>query len=241
MVSTAAGDNHVLALKSDGTVWAWGRNFSGQSGNNDEWKYDVYTPTQVPGLTGMVALAAGGESSVALKSDGTVWAWSKNASGQLGDGTTTNRLTPIQVPGLTGVVALASGPYYTLAVKLDGTVWTSSFYSFQGTVPGLAGVVALAAGASHSLALKSDGTVWAWGRNAYGQLGDGTTTNRYDSVVRVPGLSGVTSIAAGEFHSIAAGADGTVWAWGSNANGELGDGTTTAKLSPVRVVQGWTR
>ncbi|MGB9849149.1 MAG: Ig-like domain-containing protein, partial [Moorellaceae bacterium] len=178
----AGGDNHSLAVKSDGTVWAWGWNYYGQLGDGTTINHT--TPMRVTNLTGVVAVAAGIYHSLALKSDGTAWAWGWNGYGHLGDGTTTNRTAPVQVQGLTGVVAVAAGGY-------------------------------------HSLALKSDGTVWAWGRNYEGQLGDGTTTNRY-TPVQVKNLTGVVAVAAGYYHSLALKSDGTVWAWGRNYEGQLG-------------------
>src|SRR5205823_208038 len=131
----------------------------------------------VSGLSGVTAIAAGGLHSLALKSDGTVWAWGYNAYGALGNGTAISSSTPVQVSGLSGVTALAGGY-------------------------------------GHSLALKSDGTVRAWGYNYYGELGNGTAFNDSLTPVQVSGLSGVTAIAGGEFHSLALKSVGTVSAWG---------------------------
>ncbi|WP_253908854.1 RCC1 domain-containing protein [Corallococcus exiguus] len=192
-------------------------------------------------------LTPGALHTLALKQDGTVWAWGYNVYGQIGDGTTTNRSTPVQVAGLTSVTALASGAYHTLALKQDGTVWAWGHNSYgqlgDGTttdriapvqVAGLTSVAALAGDGHHSLALKQDGTVWAWGYNLFGQLGDGTTTQRR-TPIQVPGLTGVAALAGGGYHTLALKQDGTVWAWGRNENGQLGDGTTTQRLTPVRV------
>ena len=260
---------HSLALENNGRVWAWGLNFRGEVGDNTTTKRLI--PVQVHGvdnvgvLTGVTALAAGGDHSLALKSDGTVLGWGDNGSGQLGDGTTTNRLTPIQIQSLTGIIAIAAGTSHSLALKSDGTVfaWGDNESGQLGDgattrrltpiqVQSLTGIIAIAAGTSYSLALKSDGTVFAWGLNSSngggaGQLGDGTTTTRL-TPVQVHGvdnvgfLTGVTAISAGggfstigQAHSLALKSDGTVFAWGWNRNGSLGDGTTTDRLTPVQV------
>lgn len=132
-------------------------------------------------------VAAGKTHSLAVRGDGTVWAWGFNTSGQLGDGTYTLRRTPGQVSGPSGVIALAAGP-------------------------------------AHSLAVSGDGTVWSWGDNWRGQLGDGKVSVPRATPLQVAGLSNVLSVAAGEHHSLAVRDDGTVWAWGDNRSGQLGDG-----------------
>ena len=184
---------------------------------------------------GVKAIAAGGGHSLAVASDGTVWAWGSNDYGQLGDGTHTDRPTPVPVSGLTSVVAVAAGEEHSLAVKGDGTVWAwgRNYYGQAGVgtttdrprpvqVSGLAGAVAVAASGSGSLALKGDGTVWAWG-------------HRVTTPAPVSGLSGVVAVAAGDSHYMALKGDGTLWAWGSNEEGQLGNGTMTAFSTPVQV------
>jgi len=116
----SGGLTHSVAVKSDGTVIAWGSNSNGEQG--DGTTTDRTTPVAVLGLTGVVAVAAGHYHTVALKSDGTVMAWGENIDGQLGDGTNTNRTSPVAVSGLTGVVAVTAGFYHTVALKSDGTV-----------------------------------------------------------------------------------------------------------------------
>ncbi len=131
-------------------------------------------------------VAAGRYHTVAVKSDGTVWAWGENARGQLGDGTTTNRSTPVQVSGLAGVTGVAAGGRHTVALKSEGTVWawgrnnrgqlgdgTTTDRPTPVQVSGLAGVTGVSAGVRHTVALKSDTSVCAWGQDVYGQLGDG--------------------------------------------------------------------
>ncbi|MBI4495208.1 MAG: tandem-95 repeat protein, partial [Chloroflexi bacterium] len=199
------------------------------------------TPVQVSGLSGMTAVAAGQEHSLAVKSDGTVWAWGYNWAGQLGDGTTTSRPTPVQVSGLSGMTAVAAGQEHSLAVKSDGTVWawgdnfngqlgdgttTRRFTPVQ--VSSLSNVVAVAGGSSHSLVRKGDGTVWAWGYNNRGQLGDGTTTSR-SVPVQVSGLSNVVAVAAGQYHSLATAATPPTAADDAYTTGA---GTTLAIAAP---------
>jgi alpha-tubulin suppressor-like RCC1 family protein len=236
-----------LAVAPDGTLWAWGSNSNGQVG--DGTTTPRLTPVRVPGLTDVVAAVAGtGNFSLAVREDGTVWAWGANTQGQLGNGTTTQRLTPGQVPGLTDVVSVAAGQGFSLALRGDGTVWAwganASGELGDGTttrrltpvrVTGLSDVVTLAASHNHAVALRGDGTVWAWGLNSSGQLGDGTTTRRL-TPVRVTGLTDVVGVSAGTgTFSLAVRGDGSMWAWGSNFRGQLGDGTTTQRLTPVRV------
>ena len=246
----AAGSFHSLGLSSDGKVYGWGSDAYGQLGLGTA--LIATAPQSVPSInlgksTGKSRVASGGNHNVAVASDGIVWTWGNNGSGQLGDGTTTNRSSPVQVPGLTGVVAVAAGAVSTYAVKSDGSVWawggnsygqlgdgTTTSSSSPVQMQGLSGVVAIAAADWGIYVVKSDGSVWALGWNNYGQLGDGTTTDR-SLPVQVPGLSGVVAIAASEFSTYAVKSDGTVWAWGGNFSGQLGDGTTTDQSLPVRV------
>jgi alpha-tubulin suppressor-like RCC1 family protein len=168
-----------------------------------------------------------------------LFAWGDNDYGQLGTGTTTNYIPsyiPVQVSGLTGVTAIAGGRGHSLALKGDGTVWAwGDNSSTPGQVNNLTGVTAIAAGGGHNLALKGDGTVWAWGYNPNGQLGTGTTTISSTIPVQVSGLTGVTAIAAGGNHSLAPKGDGSVWAWGYDQHGQLGNGTATDSSTPVQV------
>ncbi|WHE07071.1 S-layer homology domain-containing protein [Thermoanaerobacterium thermosaccharolyticum] len=238
----AAGAYHTVALKNDGTVWAWGFNYYGELGNGTADKDSHSTPVQVKGISDVKAIAAGMYHTVALKNDGTVWAWGDNYFG-----TTNSSSTPVQVKGISDVKAIAAGASYTVVLKNDGTVWAwgvneygklgdgttnNSFTPVQ--VNGISNVKAIAAGAYHTVVLKNDGTVWTWGYNHYGELGNGTTVDS-STPVQVKGISDVKAIAAGACHTVALKNDGTVWAWECNYYGELGNGTAVDSSTPVQV------
>lgn len=195
--------------------------------------------------------AAGYYHSVALKSNGTLWAWGGNQWGQLGDGTTTNKYSPVQIGTDNNWVSVAAGIYHTVALKSDGTLWawgnnqygqlgdgtTTNKYSPEqiGTDNNWASVTA---GDYHTVALRSGGTcgdtLWAWGYNGEGELGDGTTTQR-NSPVQIGTDNNWMSVTAGPYHAVAIKSDNTLWTWGFNLQGQLGDGTTTDKHSPVQI------
>jgi uncharacterized repeat protein (TIGR01451 family) len=245
-----AGIEHALAVVSGGNVIAWGKNNAWQLGD-DTYPYRI-GPVFVPGISNAVAVDGGGAHSVALKADGTVWAWGGNFHGELGDGSTTDRKTPAPVSGLTNVAAISVGLAHNVALRSDGTVWTWGLNEWgqlgDGSnttrltpvqVPGLSGVIVVSAGAEHTAVVKNDGTVWTWGRNQNGQLGDGSQVSR-NSPVQVSGLTGMTKVAAGGgqggAHTLALKNDGTVWAWGFNGSGALGDGTFMPRTTPVQTL-----
>ena len=252
-VAVAAGSYHSLALRSDGTVWGFGYNGYGQLG--DGTTTNRILPVQIPGLTGVTAIAVYGGNgspgfSLALKSDGTVWAWGYNGYGALGDGTTTNRTSPVQVAGLTNVIAIAAGGYHSLALRSDGTVWAWG-YDGQGQlgdggssseynivqVSGLTNVIAISAGNYHSVAVTSDGSVWAWGYNGDGELGDASTSS--SSVpVKVIGLTGALAVSAGMNDSIALTTTGSLSAWGKNDEGQFGISTPASSTVAITSATG---
>jgi alpha-tubulin suppressor-like RCC1 family protein len=258
VIAVAAGQDHTLALKSDGTVWAWGENNHGQLGNTDLVGTASYSnvPIQVsipiPSNVPVIAIAAGTEFSMALDNSGTVWAWGLNDNSQLGSSTLfpTDQYVPVKITTLPVITQIAAGQSHALVVDTNGSVWAwgnnsngqlgigatdiTSYSTFpvQINPSVLSGVASVAAGDLNSFALKSDGTVWAWGLNAAGQLGIGSNT---DSDVPVPVSTftgGVTGISAGYSQTIALKSDGTIWAWGGNAAGELGNGSTTSSNTP---------
>jgi len=255
--SISAGNAHSLALRDDGTVWAWGSNNHGRLGYGPTSGGGlVSTPVQVRNLDRVESISAGNAHSLALRDDGTVWAWGDNTHGQLGDGNIfSSSGTPVQVVGLSDdVMAISAGGSHSLALRHDGTVWAwgnnANRQLGDGTTTGrrptplqvrdLDRVESISAGNEHSLALRDNGTVWAWGNNANGRLGDGTSVQR-PTPVQVLGLSGVEAISSGRNHSVALRSDGTVWSWGWNRDrqlGVLGDEQVPYSTVPVQSYTG---
>ena len=265
-VDGAGTSNHTLALGSDGVVYAWGANNNGQLGNGSVFNGTISVPAAVDRsgiLAGkrVVKIAAGGDHSLALCEDGSLVAWGNNGSGQLGDGTQTNRSVPVAVD-VSGVlagktiIAIGASHYSSFAACSDGTVasWggngsgilgygvsSGSFsrpieVSRTGALLGKV-VVALAPGENHCLALCSDGTFVAWGDNTYGQVGANGTATVPVLVDTTGALAGkrVVRIAAARAHSIAVCSDGTIVAWGRNNYGEVGNGNGAVTRLPADI------
>jgi alpha-tubulin suppressor-like RCC1 family protein len=225
-----------MVLKQDGTVWAWGNNFFGQLANGTTGNYST-SPAQVPGLTNVAAISAHTYHMLAVKQDGTVWAWGDNGNGQLGLGTTTASLVPTQIPTLSGVKSVTATWARSFAVNTDGTVmgWGSGAWGALGDgtwgdfnqltpklVPGVTSVVELSA-SSHTLVRRSDGSIWGWGQTWGGsELGKNPPSSTPGPVT---GLGPMAGIATGQQTSVLLGADGLVYTGGANATGQLGDGT----------------
>gem|GEM_PF-5002908 len=222
--TVSLGAQHALALRSDGTVVAWGSDESGQLGAG-RLPFET-RPGMVAGLAGVRSISSGLNHSLAVRADGTVWTWGNNYDGQLGNGGTVNNSKPTQVRGLVDVVQACGGGNYSLALRQNGSVWAwgGNYYGTlaDGTqenslvprhVTALSSISKVVCGSTHALALSSDGRVWAWGSNVEGALGDSSTTNRFRPI-EVAGLGRVVELAAGEDFSAALTQDGAVWEWG---------------------------
>lgn len=232
--SISAGSDHTFAIKSDGTLWAWGNNNLGQLGDGTTISKSI--PTQIGTANNWQNIeAAIGSHSLAIKTDGTLWAWGNNNQGQLGDGTTTNSIVPIQLGTDTDWEQIDAGFFHSVAKKTNGNVytWGSNSYGQLGdgsnvssNIPTLVsdGVASISAGWHHTVGLQTNGSVWACGQNNVGQLGDGTNINR-NAITYVGTLNDYQMISAGALNTFAINLNGFLYATGVNDAGNLGDGT----------------
>ena len=248
-VGVYAGFQHSVATKKDGSLWGWGSNYYGGLGPQGSTSIDA-VPTAVGSGKGWVTAAAGGDFSLAMKEDGSLWATGLNMYGSLGLGDTADRHRLTQVGSTEDWAAVSTGLGYALALKRDGSLW-----AWGGNNFGQLGVGDTAPRRSptqvgsetdwaaahclghHSLALKRDGTLWAWGENGFGQLGVGDTVDRHGPM-QVGTSRDWATIAPGSadsYHSLALRRDGTLWAWGLNRYGQLGLGDTIDRHAPAQV------
>ena len=249
----SAGLHYSLALKTNGTIWAWGRNNSGQLGiGSNLAPNDIkLIPTQVGTATDWVKIIAGDAHSLAIKANGTLWAWGFNLYGQLGNGLNTDRLIPTQIGTATNWSQIAGGDGHTVALKTDSTLWTwgdnqylqlGNGTSGPGTNTNLPASVGIAtdwakitSGEFHAFAIKTDGTLWSWGRNEWSQLGIGNNINQ-NILVQTGTATNWAQMGGGRQHSVALKSDGTLWAFGRNTLGQLGDGTNVTQTTPVQII-----
>ena len=273
----AVGESGAYVLLEDGSVVAWGENDEGQLGNGPSgsnrplgtYPKPSVTPVRVTDLADIIAIEAGRKHAIALRKDGTVWAWGVRDDGAVGDGDAKpagslrvlSATAPVAVRGLTGVTQIAAGPTHNLALTREGKVfsWGSNSTGELGVgtrvtgwtpaeVTGLANVVAIAAGSGQntygvSAAVRSDGTLWVWGSGSSAQMGNGVRNPSPDDPggrnllpLQVKGIAGAKDVGVGAGHIAALLNDGSLRAWGMNGYGELGLGATSSyEAVPVKV------
>lgn len=245
----AVGDNQSYAIKTNGTLWAWGNSTAGVG--------MVSSPTQVGALSDWAQISASNRGYVhSIKTNGTLWAWGDNGSGTFGNGTSTSTSSPVQIGALSNWAQISSGNLFSWAVKTDGTLWAwgnntsgqlgtgnTTVYSSPVQVGALSNWAQVSCGSNNGYAIKTDGTLWACGQGFYGSNGN-SSTGDLSSPTQIGALTDWVSISAesasGAACAFAVRGNGTLWAWGRNTWGQLGDGTTTDRSSPVQIGSGTT-
>jgi alpha-tubulin suppressor-like RCC1 family protein len=242
-----------------GSLWLVGRNIYGQLGNNSSGNRYSSPIQTVSGGTNWKQIKVTDNGSAAIKTDGTLWLWGKNGAGGLGDNSITNKSSPVQtISGGTNWLLVSIAGYFSAAIKTDGTLWLWGLNTYGNlgnntrtnvsspiqTISGGNNWKEVAIGGStHSAAIKTDGTLWLWGRNQYGQLGNNSTTNVSSPIQTISGGTNWKQVSAGDRNFAAIKTDGTLWIWGDNSFGQLGNntgGTGTNKSSPIQTVSGGT-
>lgn len=245
----APNSDFTTALKTDNTIWAWGQNTSYQMGDGSCCSNRL-SPGQIGTATDWKIIAASGvNSAFAIKNNGTLWGWGSNIAGLLGSNLVSGYPFPTQHNPDTNWASITLGTAHMLALKTNGTLWAWGAGGQGQTGDGLAPAVLryeplqigtstwkmVAAGANSSFGIKTDGTLWAWGQNDKGQLGIGAITADQFTPVQIGTANNWDKIAAGFEHAIALKIDGSLWAWGNNEYGQLGNGTTTSSYSPILI------
>ena len=241
----AAGYGHSLAIDADGNLWAWGRDHHGQVGNGAPTS-NVTAPAQITTGTTYTHVAAGAYHSLALDADGNLWTWGYDGDGQVGNGATTGDVTtPAEITTGTTYTNIAAGYGHSLAIDADGNLWTWGwdYYGQVGNGTPTGNVTApaqittgttythVASGAVHSLALDADGNLWTWGYDGDGRVGNGAPTGDVTAPAQVTTDTTYTTVAAGYYHSLALDADGNLWAWGNDNDGQVGNGAPTGDVT----------
>ncbi len=249
----AVSGNHTCGIMADDTLWCWGGNFSGELGTGGG---GTAVPAAVSGGGTWKEVAAGGNAhSCAIKSNDSLWCWGRNNWGQLGDNSSTPRVTPVPIAvGETWKqidTGDSSSSTHTCGIKLNDTLWcwggnasgevgdgSTTQRLIPAAISGGGAWKQVSAGDSSSCGIKNDGTLWCWGNNASGQGGDGTTTSPRNTPTPISGGGSWKYVSAGANYACGIKSDDTLWCWGSNGVGQLGDGTTIQRLVPTAVSGG---
>ena len=252
----SAGGTSTGSVKTDGTLWMWGNNFRGRVGDNST--VNRSSPVQIGALTSWAQVSLFSQHTLAVKTSGTLWAWGLNITGRLGDNSTVTRSSPVQIGALTNWAQVAIGgpdADHSAAVKTDGTLWTwgpgASGELGDGTttnrsspvqVGGLTTWAQVTTGNARTFATTTSGELYAWGNNLTGRLGVNTSSGNESNPVQIGALTNWLQVSAGTSQTLAVKTDGTLWGWGENGDGEIGDGTIVDRSSPVQVgtLTNWT-
>ena len=234
-------------IKSDGSIWAWGNNADGQVGNGGVDINGISVPTQIGTDNNWHSVVGGVYYIIALKNNGTLWAWGANG-GLFGNGTTQDSHTPTQIGTDNDWKEISTNINHTLALKTNGTLWGWGYNEFgqigDGTTVNRLVPVQIGsennwrqaeASQENSFAIKNDGSLWAWGKNTGGLLADGTSQMRI-SPIRIGTSNDWKDIQCGVGHCVARKQDNSVWTWGYNLYGQLGNGNFTDNFTPTMII-----
>ena len=254
-MQVACGNYHTAAIKTDGTCWAWGTNTRGQLGSD---AFEPASPVQTISFgNNWKQISCGDSFTAAIKTDGTLWCWGYNQNGQLGNNTITHRSSPVQTIAYgTNWKQVSCGLAHTAAIKTDGTLWSWG-RNYEGqlgdnTITHRSSPVQTTAYGTNwkqvscnnrsltSVAIKTDGTLWGWGSNGNGVLGDNTMTMRSSPIQTVAFGTNWKKVSCGSGSTAAIKTDGTLWTWGYNFYGQLGNNTVTSRSSPIQTITGGT-
>lgn len=250
--NVSSGINHSLAIKLNGTIWAWGNNTYGQLGNGTTT--NSVNPIQIGIDTDWLSIFAVNNRSYAIKTDGTLWAWGGNSSasspvfGLLGDGTTTNQYNPIQIGNSNNWKFISGNNIQTMALKTDGTIWGWGKAILGDGSTGLTPAIEtpiqiginndwkeIATMFNNTIAIKTDGSLWGWGSNTNHQLASVNHLGAYYTPEQISLDYDWDKISGGYAHAVAIKTDGSLWSWGFNDNGQIGDGTTNDRHLPYHI------
>ena len=250
---SSTGHSSIGGIKTDGTLWTWGLNTNGQLGTNDRNHRSSPVQTVAGGSNWKQFEMGQGSNASAIKTDGTLWVWGRNTYGELGTNNTTHYSSPVQtISGGTNWKQVSMGFYHMAAIKTDGTLWvwgtnwfgqlgTNSTVSTSSPVQTITGGTnwkQVSCGIYSTAAIKTDGSLWVWGNNSYGQLGTNNITSYSSPVQTIAGGNNWRKVSMGLYHTLAIKTDGTLWTWGRNSYGALGDNTIIHRSSPVQTIAG---